>query len=58
MATTPADPSTPAKRGPNTYTVLLGLTLLFITIACICLVIELRNYGNFPFEITWRPPVQ
>ncbi|ADB16029.1 hypothetical protein Psta_1352 [Pirellula staleyi DSM 6068] len=56
MATANNESTPKTKERTNPYTVVLGLTLLAITLACIALVIELRQYGNFPFELVWKTP--
>lgn len=48
--TTPASNAPPKRSGPNAYTVILGLTLLMISVACVVLVMELRQYGDLESE--------
>lgn len=36
------------------YEVMLLLALIFITLATLRLILELREFGNFPFTFPWR----
>ena len=42
------------KLSFNLFDAMLGLSVVFVALAILLLVFELRDFGNFPFQFPWK----
>ena len=42
------------KLGFNLFDAMLGISVIFVVLAILVLVMELREFGNFPFQFPWK----